>query len=683
MQILKKDLSCRFFMSAALILSMSFVSKVNALQNNFSDSVQIKTNAKALPITDSLYKSLFKVTPEVLELVNDTETGVGKIPVTITGSFPDICSDQNIKGVIIPVLKDKKSKYIDKELVNYNREELGDSIEFHGSNVVGSGINIGQKGNTNFTINTSFRYKFFNYYRDFRRCELFLRFKTTVNGKDSLLIPDIKLADGLSATISLFREQIALTPLYSLGKFYGKVHETSNVDIMVDHEATDITPEDWKSDKFDYWLDFVKLYNGNSYKSSHLHVVITSYMLPDKKYSISGKLAAKKGNNVRKSLKEYFEKNNIKAKISTKVVRREWSDVKKLIEKSSWRKNDTIIRQLIDLKYISGQTEFSAQNIPDEYIHYVDSILPLLQFVNLDADYSTSGKSDEKIYDAIEREAYKDLSLDELLYAPLLPIRLYPQIWNWAKDNYPNDYRIWNNIAAYYLSPDKHGYQDKEVTYNDLLKAAELAPETAELRVNEAIFAAYDNNGNIGAAERYLNEAAKANKSYKKENLNKLFQLTNMNPIDELWGMFYLKKGDYKKASEAFGDNRTNNAALAHIMNKDYLKAKKALYYRHSERGLYSGNGSIYDCTSSDKSIAYYLKAILAARTNTDASNEKDIFWLLMEVTKLARIPSACECHGEGLIYDALNDIEFENRLSPLDQSMLEMVSRPIIQFSM
>ena len=35
-------------------------------------------------------------------------------------------------------------------------------------------------------------------------------------------------------------------------------------------------------------------------------------------------------------------------------------------------------------------------------------------------------------------------------------------------------------------------------------------------------------------------------------------------------GVYYMKQGDYNSAIRAFGDSKSNNAALAQILTKDY-----------------------------------------------------------------------------------------------------------------
>ena len=90
--------------------------------------------------------------------------------------------------------------------------------------------------------------------------------------------------------------------------------------------------------------------------------------------------------------------------------------------------------------------------------------------------------------------------------------------------------------------------------------------------------------GNVAAAETYLGKA------------------TGANAAGEALGNLYIKQGQYDRAVNSFGDAKTNSAALAQILAKDYNKAKNTL-------------------ASVEKPDAYteYLMAVLGARTNNSS----------------------------------------------------------------
>ena len=64
-------------------------------------------------------------------------------------------------------------------------------------------------------------------------------------------------------------------------------------------------------------------------------------------------------------------------------------------------------------------------------------------------------------------------------------------------------------------------------------------------------------------------------------------------------GNLYVAQGQYDRAVNAFGDAKTNSAALAQILAKDYNKARTTL-----------------DAVQRPDAYTDYLKAIVGARTN-------------------------------------------------------------------
>ena len=69
--------------------------------------------------------------------------------------------------------------------------------------------------------------------------------------------------------------------------------------------------------------------------------------------------------------------------------------------------------------------------------------------------------------------------------------------------------------------------------------------------------------------------------------------------LSEALGVLYLEQGEYAKAVNSFGDVKSNNAALAQILTKDYSKASQTL-----------------NAVPNPDATTDYLKAIVCARTN-------------------------------------------------------------------
>ena len=90
--------------------------------------------------------------------------------------------------------------------------------------------------------------------------------------------------------------------------------------------------------------------------------------------------------------------------------------------------------------------------------------------------------------------------------------------------------------------------------------------------------------GDKAASESYLGKAAGSKE------------------LNEALGNLYVAQGQYDRAVNAFGDTKTNSAALAQILAKDYNKAKNTL-----------------DAVENPDAYTDYLKAVLGARTNNSS----------------------------------------------------------------
>ena len=141
---------------------------------------------------------------------------------------------------------------------------------------------------------------------------------------------------------------------------------------------------------------------------------------------------------------------------------------------------------------------------------------------------------------------------------------------------YPNDYRGYNNLGMV-----QYEEGDLAAAQNNFAKAARIAPNTPEVAMNQGLISLANN------------DYAKAEQAFGKS--------AGVEELNEALGVFYMKKGDYNAAVKAFGDVKSNNAALAQILTKDYSKAKATL------AGVEAPNAN-----------TYYLMAVLGARTNNE-----------------------------------------------------------------
>ena len=162
--------------------------------------------------------------------------------------------------------------------------------------------------------------------------------------------------------------------------------------------------------------------------------------------------------------------------------------------------------------------------------------------------------------------------------APSLPMSLFK-----------NDWRAYNNSAILsinnYISSNHNNYLTEAI--NDLNKANAISPNNGIILNNLAIANFY--KGDLAVAKTKFQESAKAS----------LFPVNQ----DYNLGMFKILEGDYAAAKSMMNDKHCDyNVALAQLVSKDYNAAKTTL-----------------DCIPDKDAKVYYLKAVLAARTNNEA----------------------------------------------------------------
>ena len=212
---------------------------------------------------------------------------------------------------------------------------------------------------------------------------------------------------------------------------------------------------------------------------------------------------------------------------------------------------------------------------PAVYKTLADEILPQLRRARLTANYDIIGRSDDEINEAFNTDA-KVLSVEELLYAATLTNdnARKEAIFTKTTQLYPNDFRAYNNLGELAFAA---GDAAKAESY--FKQAASKNANAPEVNANLGLCELV--KGNVAAAESYLGKA------------------TGANAANEALGNLYIKQGQYDRAVNAFGDAKTNSAAQAQILAKDYNKAKATL-----------------SAIKNPDAMTDYLMAIVGARTN-------------------------------------------------------------------
>ena len=494
----------------------------------------------------------FTTNPEVLEAVG------GKVPVTINGKFPEKYMKKNASVEVTPVLR-------------WNGGEAkGQPAVFQGEKVEGNGKTISYKAGGNYTMKTSF-----DYVPEMAKSELYLDFVIT-KGSKTYTIPSVKIADGVIATSELPTVNSA-NASYAEDAYQRIIKQAQEANIMFLIQQANLRNSQLKSDEMKEFHNKVAEVNADTKNYKLNNIEVSAYASPDGGVKLNTGLAENREKNAEKYLNRQLKKAKIETNVDAKYTAQDWEGFQELVSKSNLQDKDLILR-VLSMYQDPEQREAEIKNISSVYKTLADEILPQLRRARLTANYDIIGRSDEEINEAFDTDA-KVLSVEELLYAATLTNdnARKEAIFNKTTQLYPNDYRAYNNLGELAFAA---GDATKAASYfkQAAAKNANAAEANANLGLCELV------NNNVAAAEAYLGKA------------------TGANAVNEALGNLYIKQGQYQRAVNAFGDAKTNSAAQAQILAKDYNKAKATL-----------------QAVEKKDAMTDYLMAIVGARTNNES----------------------------------------------------------------
>lgn len=524
-----------------------------------------------------LSQSGFNVTPSPLETVGN------QIPVTVNGTFPEKWFHKNATVTITPVLKYAGNKQV--TAIPYS---------YQGENISGNRITIPHNRGGNFTMNFSFPYN-----PEMQSAELFLRFDARVKNKQSPL-PDLKIADGVIATSAL-ADVRTTTPSIADDGFQRIIKEAQDANIMFVIQQADLRQSELNKRDMTEWKQRVQ--QAFNDPKQNINVEVSAYASPDGGAQLNERLAAQRERNTSEYLEKELSSRNINTDVFAHYTAQDWEGFRQLVQSSNLQDKELILR-VLEMYPDSETREREIKNISFVYQDLAETILPQLRRSRITANIEIIGKSDDEIM-SFWRNDPKQLNTEELLYASTLtdsnPER--ERIYQYVTANFPQDYRGWNNLGAMYFQ--QGDIAKAEQAFN---RAAQVSVSAPEVNMNKALLAILNND--LNTANELLGRSAGAN------------------GLDEAMGLLHLMNGNYNQAVNAFGDTKSNNAALAQLLTRDYNKAKQTLE-----------NVLTPDATTA------YLLAVIASRTN----NFNEVASNLRTAINLDR----------SMANKALNDLEF------------------------
>ena len=499
-----------------------------------------------------LSSDYFTTNPEVLEAV------AGKVPVTINGKFPEKYMKKNATVEVTPVIR-------------WNGGEAkGQPAMFQGEKVEGNGQTISYKVGGNYTMKANF-----DYVPEMANSELYLDFKIT-KGSKTYTIPSVKVADGVIATSEL-PTAASSNASYAEDAYQRIIKQAQEANIMFLIQQANLRNNQLNSAEMKEFHKKVAEVNADTKNFKLNNIEVSAYASPDGGVKLNTGLAENREKNAEKYLNRQLKKAKIEANVDAKYTAQDWEGFQELVSKSNLQDKDLILR-VLSMYQDPEQRENEIKNISSVYKTLADEILPQLRRARLTANYDIIGRSDEEINEAFDTDA-KVLSVEELLYAATLTNDKARQnaIFTKTTQLFPNDFRAYNNLGEMAFAA---GNTDKAEAF--FKQAAAKNANAPEVNANLGLCELVKNN--VAAAETFLGKA------------------TGANAANEALGNLYIKQGQYQRAVNAFGAAKTNSAAQAQILAKDYNKAKATL-----------------EAIKDKDAMTDYLMAIVGARTNNES----------------------------------------------------------------
>lgn len=523
----------------------------------------------------------FSVNPTPLEVVGD------RVPATVTARIPQKFFVKNAEVTVTPYLC-------------YNGQETASTpYTFQGEKVRGNNPTVSYDNGGTLTIPVMYQYN-----PDMMKSELQLAFNVT-QGNKQYVLPRVVVADGVVATAALANAG-SVTPALANDKFQRIINEKYNADIHFLVNQANIRDGELKTASMVDLNEQLRTASGDSTRQI-AEINIASYASPEGSLDFNTRLAENREKSTTDYMKGALKKDKITefGELTSNFTPEDWEGFQNLVSQSNIQDKELIL-SVLSMYSDPEQREKEIRNMASIFDQLADQILPQLRKSRITASINVIGKSDQEILNLVQNDPSK-LSVDEMLYAATLTGNNNDRldIYKKAVESYPSDYRTYNDLGlAQYIAGN---YNEAK---KDFEKAAKIAPSATEPQMNLGLIALLD-------------------KDYRSAN-QKFGAAAGTPELNDALGTYFLMTGDNAAAVKAFGNTKSNNAALAQILTKDYSKAKSTL------AGV----------TNPD-ALTYYITAVLGARTNNDSMVNTN----LRQAIKLDR----------SLAAKAANDLEFKN----------------------
>ena len=521
----------------------------------------------------------FTVTPKPLE------TQAGVVSATVNGAFPEKYMKKKAVVTVTPELR-----YGDGKVVK------GEAATFQGEKVMGNDQVISYRMGGHYTMKTAFAYN-----PEMQKSDMYLTFDAR-RGKKVYNVPAVKVNYGIIATSELYRQALTngggCLALDSFQRVKAKKQE-ANIKFLINQ--ANLRKSELKNNSVGEFVKLLKEINKDREGLNLQNVEIQAYASPEGGFKFNDKLANKRQNVSEKYVRKEMKSAGVEGNLDAHYTAQDWEGFQQLVQASDIQDKDVILRVLSMYKD-PQEREQQIRNMSEGFRELADAILPELRRSRLIIHYETIGRNDEQIKAQYNEDAAK-LSADELLYYATLEedAAKKEEIYAKTAQLYTNDYRPLNNQAVMAFNRGDEA-KAKELLAQAITKSNNAAEANATLGLIAL------KNGNVAEAENLIAKAADAN------------------ALNEALGNLSIAKGNYAQAEEYFKDSYNNSAALAQLLNKNYVAAKATLNNIKNPDGLTSYLHAIVSARQGNKYAANsYLKEALQKDPSLKAYAENDL----------------------------------------------------------
>ncbi len=382
---------------------------------------------------------------------------------------------------------------------------------------------------------------------------------------------------------------------------YGPITLTRKVSMFFPYNSFNIRPSEKDSvskGTFNSFVDF-QIKDGGTFKS----LDVNGWASPDGEEGKNNELSTKRADEVKKYLDGYIKGKKLTVTISGKGNGEDLAGLNSLASKANFTGKDDLVNKI---KGGAKNSELkSAGNA--SYNQFEKELLSPLRKSEITLIITERQKTAAELTDLAKNNP-KKLTLEELLYTVETLITddaTKITVLQSTASQFPSDWRANNNIGIIYA---KQGKLNEALT--EFQKAEKIAGSEKGIK------------NNIGAVYMLKGDKTQAISYYKQGSGS---QENNHN-----MGNVYITQGKYNEAVSAYGSENSFNAALGKLLAGNPEKAPAII------------DGS----SEKDEAISYYLKAVAAARTN---SNQAVIDNLKTAISKDASLKAKAKADLEFL----------------------------------